>query len=80
MAPYVTLLKFTSEGLKSIGDFGKGWEEGVKRTAQMGIKTIGAYGLLGGLRIELRGGGSEEANPSNRCCSSTYRLSFAAAY
>ena len=47
MATYVTLLKFTSEGLKSIGDFGKMWEEGSKRVAQMGIKTIGAYGILG---------------------------------
>ena len=47
MATYVTLVKFTSEGLKSIGDFGKEWEEGTKRIAQMGIKTIGAYGLLG---------------------------------
>jgi len=44
---YVTLVKFTSEGLKSIGDFGKEWEEGTKRAAQMGIKPIGAYGLLG---------------------------------
>ena len=47
MATYITLVKFTSEGLKSIGDFGKEWEEGAKKTAQMGIKTIGAYGLLG---------------------------------
>ena len=26
MATYVTLVKFTSEGLKNIGDFGKEWE------------------------------------------------------
>ena len=30
MATYVTLVKFTSEGLKSIGDFGKEWEEGAE--------------------------------------------------
>ena len=47
MATYVTLVKFTSEGLKSVGDLGKEWEEGQKRAAQMGIKSIGAYGLLG---------------------------------
>jgi uncharacterized protein with GYD domain len=47
MATYVTLAKFTAEGLKSMGDFAKEWEEGAKRVAQMGIKTIGAYGLLG---------------------------------
>jgi uncharacterized protein with GYD domain len=47
MAMYVTLVKFTSEGLKSIGDIGKMYEEGTKRAAQMGIKSIGAYGLLG---------------------------------
>ncbi len=47
MATYVTLLKFTSEGLKSITDFGKAWEEGRKRAEQRGIKSIGAYSLLG---------------------------------
>lgn len=47
MPTYVTLLKFTSEGLKSVADFGKAWEEGQKMAEQMGIKSIGAYGLLG---------------------------------
>ena len=47
MSTYVTLLKFTSEGLKSIGDFGKSWEEGRKRAEQMGIKSVGAYSILG---------------------------------
>jgi uncharacterized protein with GYD domain len=47
MATYVTLVKFTPEGLKSIGDLGKMYEEGAKIAAQMGIKSIGAYGLLG---------------------------------
>jgi len=47
MSTYVTLLKFTSEGLKSIGDFGKSWEEGRKKAEQMGIKSIGAYSILG---------------------------------
>jgi len=47
MPTYVTLLKFTSEGLKGMPDFGKSWEEGKKRAEQMGIKSVGAYGLLG---------------------------------
>jgi uncharacterized protein with GYD domain len=47
MATYVTLLKFTSEGLKHLGDFGKTWEKVSKRVAQTGVKTIGAYGILG---------------------------------
>ena len=47
MATYVTLVKFTSEGLKNIGNLGKQFEEGTKIAAQMGIKLIGAYSLLG---------------------------------
>jgi uncharacterized protein with GYD domain len=47
MATYVTLVKFTSEGLKSVGDLGKMYEEGTKIAAQMGIKSISAYALLG---------------------------------
>ena len=47
MATYVTLVKFTSEGLKNIGNLGKQFETGIKMAGQMGIKTIGAYGLLG---------------------------------
>ncbi len=47
MPMYVTLLKFTSEGLKSMTDFGRVWEEGRKRAEQMGIKSVGAYSLLG---------------------------------
>jgi len=47
MPTYVTLVKLTSEGLKSIGDLGRRFEEGLKIAGQMGIKTIGAYGLLG---------------------------------
>jgi len=47
MATYVTLVKLTSEGLKNIGDLGKRFEEGTKIAAQMGIKTISAYSLLG---------------------------------
>jgi uncharacterized protein with GYD domain len=47
MPIYVTLLKFTSEGLKSMADFGKAWEEGRERADQIGIKSVGAYGLLG---------------------------------
>jgi len=47
MATYVTLVKFTSEGLKNVGDLGQTFGEGMKTVAQMGIKTIAAYGLLG---------------------------------
>ena len=47
MATYVTLLKFTPEGLKHLGDFGKTWEKVSKRVAQTGVKAIGAYGILG---------------------------------
>ena len=47
MPTYVTLLKFTSEGLKGMANFGKAWEEGQKRAKKMGIKSVGAYGLLG---------------------------------
>lgn len=47
MPTYVTLLKMTSDGLKGVADFKKSWEEGRKRGEQMGIKPIGAYGLLG---------------------------------
>jgi len=47
MPVYVTLLKFTSEGLKSMADFAKSVEEGQKISEQMGIKRIGVYGLLG---------------------------------
>jgi uncharacterized protein with GYD domain len=47
MATYVTLVKITPQGLKSVDELGKEWGEGAKRVAQMGIKTIGAYGLLG---------------------------------
>ena len=47
MPTYVTLLKFTSEGLKGMADFGKSWEEGTKRAEQMGIKSVGAYSILG---------------------------------
>jgi uncharacterized protein with GYD domain len=47
MPTYVTLLKFTSEGLRNTADFGKQWEEGSKRAESMGIKHIGAYSILG---------------------------------
>jgi uncharacterized protein with GYD domain len=47
MPTYVTLVKFTSEGLKNMATLGTKWQEGVKAAERMGIKTIGAYGLLG---------------------------------
>ena len=47
MATYATLVKFTAEGLRKIGDFEKAYAEGTKITAQMGIRHIRAYGMLG---------------------------------
>jgi uncharacterized protein with GYD domain len=47
MPTYVTLVKFTPEGLKSVVNFGKTWKEGQKMAQKMGIKSISAYGLLG---------------------------------
>ena len=47
MPIYVTLIKSTAQGVKSMGDLGKMNEEGTKMAEQMGIKRIGAYGLLG---------------------------------
>ena len=47
MPTYVSLLRFTSDGLRSMGDFGQRWEEGRKRAEQMGIKSVGAYSILG---------------------------------
>jgi uncharacterized protein with GYD domain len=47
MPTYVTLVKLTSEGQKTMSDLGNTWQEGVKKAEQMGIKTISAYGLLG---------------------------------
>jgi len=44
---YVTLIKFTSEGPNSITDFGIAWERAAQHIAALGIKTVGAYGLLG---------------------------------
>ena len=47
MPTYVTLVKSGAEGVKSMGDLRKGYEEGTKMAEQMGIKIIGAYGVLG---------------------------------
>ena len=47
MPTYATLVKFTSEGLRSIGDVGAAYDEGTKMAQQMGIKSIGAYATLG---------------------------------
>lgn len=47
MPIYATLVKFTSEGLKSIGELGRAYEEGQKAAQQMGIKSVGAYATLG---------------------------------
>jgi len=47
MATFITLVKFSAESLKNIGDFGGVYEEGVKMGQQMGIKSIGAYATMG---------------------------------
>ena len=47
MATFVTLVKFSAESLKNMGDFGGVYEEGVKMGQQMGIKSIGAYATMG---------------------------------
>ncbi len=47
MTTYVTLVKFTSEGADSITDFGKAWEAAGQHIGALGIKVVGAYGLLG---------------------------------
>ena len=47
MTTYVTVIKFTSVGPDSITDFGKAWEDAAFHVASIGIRTIGAYGLLG---------------------------------
>lgn len=47
MTTYVTLIKFTASGPEAITDFGKAWEAAAQNIALLGIKTVGAYGLLG---------------------------------
>ena len=47
MTTYVTLVRFTSEGANSIVDFGTAWEAAALSISAMGIKVLGAYGLLG---------------------------------
>jgi len=47
MPTYVTLVKLGAEGAKSMGELRKGYEESTKMAEQMGIKSIGAYGVLG---------------------------------
>ncbi len=47
MTTYVTLLKFTSKGPDSIIDFGEAWEQAANNIASLGIRIVGAYGLLG---------------------------------
>jgi uncharacterized protein with GYD domain len=47
MATFISLVKFSGESIKNIGDFGSVYQEGVKMGQQMGIKSIGAYATLG---------------------------------
>lgn len=47
MATFISLVKFSGESMKNIGDFGNVYQEGMKMGEQMGIKSIGAYATLG---------------------------------
>jgi uncharacterized protein with GYD domain len=47
VATFITLVKFSGETLKDMGNFGAVYEEGVKTGKQMGIKSIGAYATMG---------------------------------
>ena len=47
MPTYVSLVRMTEGGLKSIASFGKTWQEGKKKAEAMGIKHVAAYGVLG---------------------------------
>jgi uncharacterized protein with GYD domain len=47
MATFISLVKFSGDSVKKIGDFGSVYQEGVKMGQQMGIKSIGAYATLG---------------------------------
>jgi uncharacterized protein with GYD domain len=47
MATFVTLVKFSAETMKNMGDFGSVYKEGMKMGQQMGIKSIGAYATMG---------------------------------
>jgi uncharacterized protein with GYD domain len=47
MATFISLVKFSGESMKNIGDFGGIYQEGVKMGQQMGVKSIGAYATLG---------------------------------
>ena len=47
MPIYVTLVKTPAEGMKRMPDFAEAHKEVHKIAEQLGIKTIGAYALLG---------------------------------
>ncbi len=47
MPIFVTLVKSTAESTKGMVDLDKSYEEGKKMSAQMGIKQLAAYGVLG---------------------------------
>ena len=47
MTTYVTLIDFTASGPDTITDFGKAWESAAQNIANLGIRVVGAYGLLG---------------------------------
>ena len=47
MPKYAALVKFTAQELRSMGDPEKAYDELMKIAAQMGVKLIGAYSILG---------------------------------
>jgi len=47
MATFITLVKFSAETVKNMGDFGSVYEQGVNMGKQMGIKSIVAYATMG---------------------------------
>ena len=47
MPTYMSLVRMTEGGLKSIASFGKSWEEGRKRAEAIGINHLATYGVLG---------------------------------
>ena len=47
MPTYATLIRFQSQEADSIRDPKKAYEEGVRLASHLGIKSIGAYAILG---------------------------------
>jgi uncharacterized protein with GYD domain len=74
MATYATLIKFTAEGLRRIGNFEKAYKRGTQMTAEMGIKHIRAYGMLGPYDLMLIYEASDEKVAAGVCVSMATEL------